>query len=61
MLKLLMVVIIKIIVFWDVKLCTTVDHGENSVLFYLKDGDSKFLQNNGNNLPDYMVSHPRRQ
>jgi hypothetical protein len=30
-------------------------------LFHPEDEGSMFLQNIGNDLPDYMVSHPRRQ
>jgi len=29
--------------------------------FYPKDGGSRFLQNGGTFLPDYMTPHPRRQ
>jgi hypothetical protein len=30
-------------------------------LFYFEDGGSRFFRNVGNILPDYTVSHPRRE
>jgi hypothetical protein len=32
-----------------------------TLLFWPKDGDSRFLQNSHNDLPHYTASHPRRQ
>jgi hypothetical protein len=29
-------------------------------IFFSEDGGSRFLQNVNNDLPDYMLSHPRR-
>jgi hypothetical protein len=46
-------VTVKTTVFWNVTPCTLVD--------YLQDGDGTFLWDVGNNLPDYMASHPKRQ
>jgi hypothetical protein len=45
----------KIIVFWDVKLCSLID------CYYPEDRRSRFIQNAGNNIPDNMEPHPWKQ
>jgi hypothetical protein len=41
--------------------CTCTISSMHRILFYPEDGDSIPLQNIGKYLPDYTVSHPRRQ
>jgi hypothetical protein len=50
----LMAMTVKTIIFWDVMPCTVVDH-------CLQDGNGMFLRDAGNNPPDNMASHPKRQ
>jgi hypothetical protein len=52
--EVLMAMTVKTIVFWDVTPCTVVDR-------CLQDGDGMFLRDVGNNPPDNMASHPKRQ
>jgi hypothetical protein len=49
--SILVMVTMKIKIFWDVTLCSLID-------FYLEDGESTFFRNFGNDLPDYTASHP---
>jgi hypothetical protein len=65
-----MTITLKTVAFWNVTPSTLVDghpcFGESvASLFrveeFPEDGVSMFSQNVGNDLPDYMVSHPRRQ
>jgi hypothetical protein len=54
--KVLTLMTMKIIIFWDLTRCGLIDDLEKC-----EDGCSMLLQNVGKYLPDYMVSHPTRQ
>jgi hypothetical protein len=53
----LTVIATKIMAFWLI----VIDFSDNraACIFKIDDGGSTFLGNVGNNLPDYMASHPR--
>lgn len=63
-LEVLTTVTMKVTLYLDVTPCCLRDYHpclRETISFFLEDGGNRILQKACNDLPDYMMSHPRRQ